>query len=141
MFIAKNNSRSKDEVYETKLSNMIHSTLKTWFFFGDSSVSKESTSQKLYNRLKKQFQHTEVIWWRPTKFHIFQTEYNFLGIFKQVNAVFADGYCRLDLWYFIPFVAQRITMYRGTSWWFFKPFSFTVLVARNANLNLNPFND
>ena len=140
MFIVENISRSKDEVYENKRSNMIHSTLKARPFFGDSSLSKESTSYKLYNRLKKTSRHTEVIWWHPAKFHILQTEHNFFGIFKWVNVAFADGYRRLDLWNFIPFVAQHIPMHWGTSWWFFKPFSCTVLVARNGNRNLNPFN-
>ena len=61
MFIVENNSRSKVEADENKPLNMIHSTLKTRLFFGDSLVSKESTSYKLYIRLKFVSRHTEVI--------------------------------------------------------------------------------
>ena len=53
MFIVQKNSRSRDEADEHRPSNMIHSILKARLFFGDSSVSKESTSYKLYNCLKK----------------------------------------------------------------------------------------
>ena len=61
MFIVEKNSRSKDEADENRPSNPIHSTLKPRLFFGNSSVSKESTSYKLYNHLKKIPRHTEVI--------------------------------------------------------------------------------
>ena len=44
MFIVEKNSRSKDEADENRPSNMIHSTLKTRLFSGDSSVSKDSTT-------------------------------------------------------------------------------------------------
>ena len=61
MFIVEKNSISKDEAHENIPSNMIHSTLKPRLFFEDSSVSKECTSYKLYNCLKKNSRHTEVI--------------------------------------------------------------------------------
>ena len=44
MFIVENNPSSKDEAGENIHSNMTHSMLKTRLFFGDSSISQESTS-------------------------------------------------------------------------------------------------
>ena len=83
MFTIEKNSRSKDEAYENRHSNTIHSTLKARLLFVDSSVSKESTSYMLYNRLK--FFPDILKWYDDTlpSFIFFRPNINFLEFLNE----------------------------------------------------------
>ena len=84
----KKSSRPLDEVVVTLYSNLVRSLLKPRFFLKDDLVSKQRTSQLLWNLLKILPQPLAVIWGHRAKFYVFQTLFVYFGIKKISNPMF-----------------------------------------------------